>query len=1232
MKKLCLSMIVKNEMVNLERCLSSVADHIDCWVIGDTGSTDGTQDFIRAFFAKRGLPGELHSFPFVNFEQARNDALRRAYDSELEFDYLLLADADMELVVEDLGFRAKLEGPGYQLMQRAGSGLVYWNARLVRRDVGAWYRGVTHEYLDVPGGVTRLTGLWYKDHATGANRVDKFERDIRLLKEALKLDPGNVRYHFYLAQSYRDAGRKREAADAYAQRADMGGWDEEVWVARRQLALCLRDLGDENGFRQAALAAFNLRPQRAEPLYDLAHHYRIKGWNDVSTLFSERGMEIAIPKDDILFVEEWIYRYGLREEFSISANYARDADRKDRGFAACEWLALNRDIPAGTRELAFSNLQYYVQPVNQLLPSFATRQLEFTPPEGFKLLNPSVARRGEDIFVCQRAINYGISEDGSTYSTANGEPVQMRNFLLRLDEALRTRSCAEILLPEQATDQRDGVLLLLEDLRLFCWKDSLWCSAIAREAFPQALGDQIRARIEDDGTGSFRFRDWRPIEFESTKGSPANWMPLVEGDRLKFIYSCDPTRILDENGSLASETIPSIWAEPFKGGAQAIPFDGGSLAIIQEMHFQPAEFFRHRFVWFDKTGALRAVSRPFYFEKKCAERAAGLAWSSDNDRLVISYGIGGAESWLATVDAGELRGALLPVELLLSGALEKRGAAQSDWLKEVAAGLKRRSAAQGVVPATIGRDQNAWSTGSGTAEKFLNFAPFLREADSVEDRRRLSYEFDAPITSFLTPSDISTLPQIHCFYEVLSEGANHQSLIAATTSMLAAGHAVKVWTYSPRKLEFLGSRGVQIAPAEDVVPRGLFERILSRSEIRYFSDIFRYAVLYEHGGLWMDTDVVLLRPFPFRGDYFFNLQWRAGAANEHFVCGNVIYAKQFSRHIRTLYEAAIDFFLRPREGKFGDVGPKLLSDYVASVEGAELRKWVFSPMFFNSIDWTETDQFDRPIGEVAPYLNDERVFGVHLWNAKTNQHNREGDSLISRLSDPPDRFPPLASLADRYDTDKNRRAGNRHFYARIFDRLLSSRRFSLRRLLEIGLCRGLSRDSSAETSPIGLWRSYFPFGHVIGVDRDNFSRFDSERFTSFACDQSKKEELRAIAAKLGPASLDVVIDDGSHASFDQQLTLLEFFPLLEKGGWYFIQALDWQPPGEDNERIALTKTLLREIQQHGSTRSADPLGLSALADEMQEILFFDSHYESERSNLLSGLVAIRKRGGSGFVN
>jgi hypothetical protein len=54
-------------------------------------------------------------------------------------------------------------------------------------------------------------------------------------------------------------------------------------------------------------------------------------------------------------------------------------------------------------------------------------------------------------------------------------------------------------------------------------------------------------------------------------------------------------------------------------------------------------------------------------------------------------------------------------------------------------------------------------------------------------------------------------------------------------------------------------------------------------------------VLYEHGGLWMDTDVVLLRPFTFHGDHFLNLQWRSGG-QAHFICGNGTYwTMQFPR-------------------------------------------------------------------------------------------------------------------------------------------------------------------------------------------------------------------------------------------------------------------------------------------------------------------------------------------------
>src|SRR5262249_42243639 len=148
---LCLNMIVKNEMQNLPRCLGSLVDHIACWVIADTGSSDGTPLFINSFFASRNLPGELHRFQFENFEQARNEALARAVASPLLYDYQLFADADMELVVDDPGFRTRLTATAYRVLQKTEFGFSYWNTRLVQRHAGARYHGVTHEYVNLAG-------------------------------------------------------------------------------------------------------------------------------------------------------------------------------------------------------------------------------------------------------------------------------------------------------------------------------------------------------------------------------------------------------------------------------------------------------------------------------------------------------------------------------------------------------------------------------------------------------------------------------------------------------------------------------------------------------------------------------------------------------------------------------------------------------------------------------------------------------------------------------------------------------------------------------------------------------------------------------------------------------------------------------------------------------------------------------------------------------------------------
>src|SRR4051812_40096401 len=101
--KLCLNMIVKNEATRITRALDSVVQFIDCYAITDTGSTDGTPDVIKNYMALHKIPGGVNHAPFNDWSQARNAALiaARAQNPRRGWDYALLMDADMALVVKD---------------------------------------------------------------------------------------------------------------------------------------------------------------------------------------------------------------------------------------------------------------------------------------------------------------------------------------------------------------------------------------------------------------------------------------------------------------------------------------------------------------------------------------------------------------------------------------------------------------------------------------------------------------------------------------------------------------------------------------------------------------------------------------------------------------------------------------------------------------------------------------------------------------------------------------------------------------------------------------------------------------------------------------------------------------------------------------------------------------------------------------------------------------------------
>lgn len=313
-------MIVKDESAIIERCLVAAMPWIDAYAVHDTGSTDGTPELVASLMRAHGVPGEVTYGPFVNFAQARNDSLRAARaGAGRDTDYLLLCDADMELVVDDPDFRSGLDAPAYSLDQ-VGVGLRYGNIRLIRSGDDTEYRGVTHEALVIPGGwATRVPGAWYRDHADGASREVKFERDLALLREALEDEPDDPRYQFYLAQTLRDMGRTDEALEAYAARARLAGWDQEVWYALHQVAVLGRARGNTlDEVAAAFMAAYEARPSRAETLVELAGLLRESGRHALAHVFATRAVELPMT-DDGLFVSPECYGWRARDELAVSS-------------------------------------------------------------------------------------------------------------------------------------------------------------------------------------------------------------------------------------------------------------------------------------------------------------------------------------------------------------------------------------------------------------------------------------------------------------------------------------------------------------------------------------------------------------------------------------------------------------------------------------------------------------------------------------------------------------------------------------------------------------------------------------------------------------------------------------------------------------------------------------------------------------------------------------------------
>lgn len=646
-------MIVRDESQVIDRCLDSVIDLIGAWVVVDTGSTDDTPDRVTARLAH--LPGALHHRPWRDFGTNRTELLELARGTA---DHLLLVDADMTVEVD--GSLPPLTLDAYRVIQHNG-GLSYATTALVSGDGRWWYEGVTHEVLTGPAGhrTGMLDVMRLRHHADGGARSDKLVRDRRLLERAFHEQPENPRTVFYLAQTYRDLGERHLAVKMYRRRVEMGGWDEEVFYAAFQVGVLLSDLDWMAGI-PALLEAWERRPGRAEPLYELARRARLADQPDIAHMATSLAIGIP-PPDDILFVHDDVYRWGVRFEHSVASAHVGDHET-----ARVLTLALLAEpsVPGPHRRHLRDNLRWLEgQPRHDApAPGAATAPRPRVPRPGQPLprldafvdvdhrtiprigdtvlreTNPTVAVDGDAFRGIVRQVNYQL---GSTATLDGADHLRTVNNLVRIDADLSVVEAERI---DEAELPRDRAPIVrgFEDCRLFRWRGGWWATASTWE-----LDDELCqvALLELDGS---RWTTVSALEGPEPGRHEKNWMPFVRDGELHFVYACDPFTVLRYDGRQLNEVRRVRMDHRFarlRGSSQGVRIDDGFLFVVHEVdQHAGGRRYAHRFLAVGPELTPTGLSLPFAFVQDGVEFCAGLACQGED--LVMSFGVDDASAHL----------------------------------------------------------------------------------------------------------------------------------------------------------------------------------------------------------------------------------------------------------------------------------------------------------------------------------------------------------------------------------------------------------------------------------------------------------------------------------------------------------------------------------------------------------------------------------------------------------
>lgn len=144
------------------------------------------------------------------------------------------------------------------------------------------------------------------------------------------------------------------------------------------------------------------------------------------------------------------------------------------------------------------------------------------------------------------------------------------------------------------------------------------------------------------------------------------------------------------------------------------------------------------------------------------------------------------------------------------------------------------------------------------------------------------------------------------------------------------------------------------------------------------------------------------------------------------------------------------------------------------------------------------------------------------------------------------------AVEKNYITDKMHT--NHNYFYFIYENVFSEIRDTTKLVCEIGTMP--TQGATLACNSQRIWRDYFHNAEILALDINlNWGGEDTdmERITLKYFDQSDREQIKNMSNELN--NYDVILDDGSHKMFDQQVTFANLFRSLRPGGVYVLEDL-----------------------------------------------------------------------------